>query len=221
MRWFICLIVCRWFHILWLLAHHSRWHVKSSCLWEARNILIKAGWSEVLEGDPSEILLLEWVLLLQNGLNATKVRLLLVEERRLHRLENELILIHHRVWHFLLLAIVEDTRGILATIVYCAVGTLFGRNYLDVAVVGEEFHVWRAVEEDFTRDRWQRICQIPQLMVSMCKAAIVLEFANSSLLEIATNLRFVIGVNCTNVVSTWVILRHWLNKIRARSDTII
>jgi len=32
-------------------------------------------------------------------------------------------------------------------------------------VVGEEFHVWGAVEQDFTWDGRQRVRQIPQLVI--------------------------------------------------------
>lgn len=81
-------------------------------------------------------------------------------------------------------------------------------------MVGQEFHVRRAVEQDFARDRWQRVRQVPQLVVSVRKTAVVLEFADAGLQEVATDLGFVIGVYGTDVMPSWIIFGHWLNKIR-------
>lgn len=117
----------------------------------------------------SEVLLLRLLMLLEgilnlllrlkDGLYATKKWLLLVEEGRLHRLEHEVVLAHHWVDStvdllllVLLLGIEEDARLILAREVLRAVSTLLRRDYLDIAMVWQEFHVRWAVEEHFAWD---------------------------------------------------------------------
>ena len=102
---------------------------------------------------------------------------------------------------------------LLASEVCSAIGAVLRGNYLDIAVVWQEFHVGRAVEEDLAGDGRQRVCQIPQLVVAMCEAAIVLELAHACLHEVAADLRLVVRVHSTNVVPTGVVLRYWLNKI--------
>ena len=169
------------------------------------------------------LLLLEGVLLLlQDRLHAAEEWLLLVEEGRLHRLEHKVVLSHDRVGALLLLllelvllelrAVEEDSRMVLAGEVGSAVGTVLRRDDLDIAVVWQEFHVGRAVEEDLARDRRQRVRQIPQLMVAVREAAIVLELADACLHEVAADLRLVIRVHSTNIVPAGVVLRYWLNK---------
>ena len=220
-------IGCR-FYILWLLADHSGdRHIVGHGLslvgiW---NILIEAGWSKVLESNSEglRLLLLEWVLLLlQNGLHAAEEWLLLVEEGRLHRLEHEIVLAHHRIGALLLLllellllelrAVEEDSRLVLAAKVRSAVGAVFRGNYLDIAMVWQEFHVGRAVEEDLARDGRQRVRQIPQLVVAVSEAAVVLELADAGLHEVTADLRLVVRMHSTNVVPAGVVLRYWLNK---------
>ena len=227
----LCLVSvgCR-LHILWLLADHTGdRHIVGAGLslvgiW---NILIEAWRSKVLESNSEGLLLrllmLEGVLLLlQDGLHAAEEWLLLIEEGWLHRLEHEVVLAHDRLGALLLIllklllgqlrAVEEDSRMLLAGKVCSAVGTVLGRNYLDIAVVWQEFHVGRAVEEDLAGDGRQRVRQIPQLVVAMREAAIVLELADACLHEVAADLCLVVRVHGTNVVPAGVVLRHWLNK---------
>jgi len=79
-------------------------------------------------------------------------------------------------------------------------------------VVGEEFHVWGAVEQDFTWDGRQRVRQIPQLVIPVRKATIILELADTSLLEVATDLGFIVGVYGADIMPSWIVLRYRLNK---------
>ena len=225
----LCLVSvgCR-LHILWLLADHSGdRHIVGAGLslvgiW---NILIEAWRCKVLESNSEGLLLrllmLEGVLL-QDGLHAAEEWLLLIEEGWLHRLEHEIVLAHHRLGALLLIllelllgqlrAIEEDSRMLLAGIVCSSVGTVLRGNYLDISVIWQEFHVGRAIEEDLAGDGRQRVSQIPQLVLAMREAAVVLELADTCLHEVAADLRLVVRVHGTNVVPAGIVVRHWLNK---------
>lgn len=87
-------------------------------------------------------------------------------------------------------------------------------------MVGQEFHVGRAVEEDFAGNGWQWVCQIPQLVITVSKATVVLELADTGLLEVATDLSLVVGVYGADIVPARVVLWHWLNKINGWSNLI-
>ena len=51
----------------------------------------------------------------------------------------------------------------------------------------------------------------------MCEAAVLHELAHASLLVVATHLSLVVAMDGANVVSAWIVNRHWLrNKISRR-----
>ena len=134
-------------------------------------------------------------------------------------MEHEVVLAHHRVGTLLLLelmladdpAVIEDSGLlVLAGEVLGTVVTLDWGDYLDIAVAWQELHVGRAVEEDFARDGRQRVRQIPQLVLAVREATVVLELADARLHEVATDLRLVVRMHSANVVPTRVILRHRL-----------
>jgi len=50
----------------------------------------------------------------------------------------------------------------------------------------------------------------------MCKAAVVLELAHTSLLVVTTDLSFVIRVHSTHIMSARVVTWHWLHKIMCK-----
>lgn len=77
-------------------------------------------------------------------------------------------------------------------------------------MVGQEFHVGRAVEEHFAGNGWQRVRQVPQLVIPVGEAAVVLEFADTCLHEVAADLGFVVGVDSADVVAARVVFRHWI-----------
>lgn len=56
----------------------------------------------------------------------------------------------------------------------------------------------------------------------MGEAAILHELAHSRLLVITTHLGLVVAVDGANVVSAWIVSRHWLrNKINRRLGKVI
>ena len=138
-----------------------------------------------------------------------EVHRLILEEGWLHGLEHELILVH-RVAHILSLAVVEDARCVVAgVLVRCLLASLWWDD-LDVAMVWQKLHIWRAVKEDLSRDGWQRVSQVSQLVHTVGEAAVLSKLADSSHLEVAANLSLVVRVHCADVVSTWVVRWHWL-----------
>ena len=84
------------------------------------------------------------------------------------------------------------------------------RDDLNVPVARQEFHVRRAVQEDFAGNGRKRISQTSKLVLAMSEAAIVLELAHARLLEVAAHLRLIVRVHRTYVVSAWIIHRHGL-----------
>ena len=86
------------------------------------------------------------------------------------------------------------------------------RDDLNVAVIRQKFHVRRAVKENFSWNRRQRVCQVSQLVISVSEAAIVLELADAGLLVVAAHLSLVIRVHSTDVVTAGIIDGHSLNK---------
>ena len=172
--------------------------------------LILARWGEIREGRNERLLLIvdSHELLLRRLMVEVNLGLVL-EERRLHRLEHELFLAR-RVAKVLLLSVKEDSAilGVLKS----AIATCLRRNDLNVPVVWKEFHVGRAVEENFSRDRGQGVGQGPQLVVSVSEAAVFLELAHAGLLEVTADLRLVVRVDSSNVVSAWIIFRDGLEN---------
>lgn len=164
---------------------------------------------------------------------AASVEVWLIEEGRLHRLEHVLVLAHHRVpCPFLLLVrlllhtIVKDARcDVLAVLLMVLLTTavvlrsivaMLGRNYLDITVVRQEFHIGWTVEQDLAGNGRQRIRQVAQFVLTVRKAAILLEFAHTGLHEVAADLRFVVRVHGADIVTPGVIIRHRLNKTNKR-----
>jgi hypothetical protein len=115
-------------------------------------------------------------------------KLLSLEVGRLHWLEHVLVLTHSEA-KVLLLPIVEDSTSVMFSEVMCSI---FWRNNLYIAVVRKKFHVRRAVKQDLSWDRWQRVRQVAKLFHPMCEAAILLKLTHTSLLVVAADLGFVI-----------------------------
>ena len=172
--------------------------------------LILARWGEIREGRNERLLLIVDSHELLLGRLMVEVNLgLVLEERRLHRLEHELFLAR-RVAKVLLLSVKEDSA--ILRVLKSAIATCLRRNDLNVPVVWKEFHVGWAIEENFSRDRGQGVGQGPQLVVSVSEAAVFLELAHAGLLEVAADLRLVVRVDSSNVVSAWIIFRDGLEN---------
>ena len=120
-----------------------------------------------------------------------KVHRLVLEEGWLHGLEHEFILVH-RVAHILSLAVIEDAGCVVAgVLVSCLLASLWWDD-LDVAMVWQKLHVWRAVKEDLSWNGWERVSQVSQLVHSVGEAAVLSKLADASHLEVATNLCLVV-----------------------------
>ena len=110
-----------------------------------------------------------------------------------------------------LFAVIEDTSTIvLLEVEHSLLGLVFGRNDLNVTMAGQKLHIGWTVQQHFSWNGWQRISQASELVITVSKAAVVLELANTSLLVISAHLSLVVGVNCTDVVASWVLFRHGL-----------
>jgi hypothetical protein len=86
-------------------------------------------------------------------------------------------------------------------------------NYLDLAILGEEFHFGRAVEEHLTWNGWHWIGQVSQLIATMSETAILSKLTNTSLLKVAANLGLIVAVDGANVMLARKVLRHRLHKM--------
>ena len=204
------------------------------------DVLVESGRCEVLEGRRHTVLSLlrrlvegrrhHILLLLRLNYTAASVEVWLIEEGRLHRLEHVLVLAHHSVpCTFLLLvslllqAIVKDARcdvlavllmGLLTSVVLRSIVAMLGRNYLDITMVRQEFHIGWTVEQNLAGNGRQRIRQVAQFVLTVREAAILLELAHAGLHEVAADLRFVVRVHGADIVTPWVVIRHGLNKTR-------
>ena len=149
--------------------------------------------------------------------------LLLLEIGSLHGLELHILLIvaflasfHHslvliRAVRMQLFAVIEDTSTIvLLEVEHSLLRLVFGRNDLNVTMAGQKLHIWWTVQQHFSWNWWQGISQRSELVITVSKAAVVLELADTGLLVISAHLSLVVGVNCTDVVTSWVLLRHGL-----------
>ena len=83
-------------------------------------------------------------------------------------------------------------------------------NNLNRAMAWKQLHVWRTIDEHFTRNRRQRVRQRTQLFTPMSKAAIIVKLAHSSLLKVSAHLSLIIGVYGSYIVSSGIVLRHRL-----------
>lgn len=108
------------------------------------------------------------------------------------------------------LSVIEN--ACIAEVVDRTVVAAFRRNDLNVAVAWQKFHVWRAVEQNFARNRRQRVGQVAELLHSVGETAVVLKLAHARLFEIATHLGLVVRVDCSHVVASRIVIRHRLNK---------
>ncbi len=140
------------------------WHRhRKSIVALAHGRWVLTGWSEVSEG-LAEGLLVSLVLVggtseHVEGLRrvVAEVNGLVLEVRRLHGLEHELVLVHNWVADILGLSIIEDSRSVVVLFLGGHLAR-FWWNDLDIAVAWQELHVGRAVEQDFSWDRRQRVC---------------------------------------------------------------
>lgn len=124
--------------------------------------------------------------------------------------EEHIVFLSCGVACILLLPVIEHSRVVE---VVDGVFSSLGRDDLNVAVAWQKFHVWRAVKQNFARDRRQRVGQVTQLVMPMGEAAVILELAHACLLEIAAHLRLVVRVDGADVMPTWIIVGHRLNKM--------
>ena len=134
---------------------------------------------------------------------------------RLHWVEHVVfVLASHMVSDVLFLVVVKDsTIVVLLVVVSLCLLLAARRNDLDITVVRQEFHVWRAIKKHFAGNRRQRVSQTAQLVLTMSEAAVVLELADTGLLIVTADLRLVVRVNSPNVVAARVVRWHRLNKI--------
>lgn len=107
--------------------------------------------------------------------------------------------------------------ALLVACSWCSIGRMicgvFSWHNLHILMIkGQKLHIGWIVLEHGLRNGRQRICQFAQLVFSMRKTAIWLEFAGSKLREIPTNLRLVVAVDRAHVILTWKRLWHWLMK---------
>lgn len=132
----------------------------------------------------------------------------------------QIVILSSGVACILLLPVIIDTRAIE---VVDGVLAALGWDDLNVAVTRQKLHVRWAVKQHLARDRRQRVGQVAQLVAPMGEAAVVLELAHACLLEIAAHLRLVVRVDGADVVATWVIVWHRLNKIwiKSRENTYV
>lgn len=105
-----------------------------------------------------------------------------------------LLILRHGISLILLLTIEVHAHALVAAIQLDLTVRLLGvrRDYLNVSMAWQKFHIGWAVEQDLTGNRRQWICQISQLFVTMGEAAVVLKLAHASLLEVATDLSLVV-----------------------------
>ncbi len=147
---------------------------------------------EVTKGVNTELLMhwcSEWHVLLRIVAETVLIKLWL------HRIVELLLLVlGHGISLILLLTIEVHAHALIAAIQLDLMVPVFGvgRDYLNVSMARQKFHIGRAVKKNLTRNRRQWICQISQLIVTMGKAAVFLELAHASLLEIATDLSLVV-----------------------------
>ncbi len=154
--------------------------------------IVLAGRVEVTKGIHTELLMhgcSNWHILLRIMAETVLIELCL------HWIVELLLLIlGHGIPLILLLTIEVHAHALIAAIQLDLTVRMLGvgRDYLNVSMAWQKFHIGRAVEKHLTGNRRQWICQISQLIVTMGEAAVVLKLAHASLLEVATDLSLVV-----------------------------